>query len=750
MRNKRYPQQLSPEMNGKQPQSLPFIYTHQTEEGDEGGLNLGGLLAAIRRRILIVAIGTTAVAGAAVSLALTSSPTYVSKFELLTKPVTAEDKVVSSSRRDDDNKEESSSSELDETTLKVLQSPKLMSPITQKLQLRYPGSKTPQLAIKLLPKTQILEVSYQDPDAEKVRFVLNTAAEAYLKYSLEERQTETNLGIKFVEAQLPQLQQRVEILQGQLQSFRQQHDIINSEAQSQQLANRLDQIEQKRLDTQTQLSRTQAFYTSLQKQLRLQANEAEAVSDLSESPRYQKLLNQLQDVETQIATKSAQYKGDNPIIQVLVIQKQNLLRLMDQQERRILGKLSTTTVDSLDSASPDSARLREIQKFLDATKQIQVLEAQNQVLTKAESALGQRVKQFPALVRRKDDLERQLKIAADNLNHFLAEREALRIDAAQKQVPWQILTPPDEPQNTAPTAKRNLILGIPLGLLLSMGVALLIDKFNNVFYNPDEVKDKTRLVIVGEIPYIKLGKDGKPSQKRDVSEFWESFRSLYTNIYFLNFDESIRSLAIISAAPGDGKSTIVLHLAQTAAAMGIRVLLVDANLRNPTIHTMLGLPNTKGLSNLIAEGLNFQTVMQQACNSSIAVQDHDLRQQAPSPEIGELRLEDNLFILTAGQIPPNPTILLSSPKMQTLAEQFQQAFDLVIYDTPHLLGCADTSLITKHTDASILTVGIGKTNRSTLVKALEQLSFSSTPVLGAIAVEVQGQTEWFHVLPKRR
>lgn len=734
MRNKYYSQHLSSETNEKQPQSLPPIYKVQPEEGDEGGLNLGQLLAAIRRRILVVAIGTTAVASASVAISWTSTPIYLSKFELLTEPVTAENKVVSSSRNgDEDTNQEDDSNALDETKLKVLQSPKLMSPITEKIQIYYPGSSTPQLNIKLIPDTKILEVSYQDPNPEKVRFVLNTAAEAYLKYSLEERQTDTKLGMKFVEEQLPQMHQRVEVLQEQLQNFRQRHDIINSDVQSQQLANQLDQTAQKRLDTQTQLTRTLAFYTSLQNRLRLQANEAEAVLALSESPGYRKLLNQLQDLEAKIAAKSAQYSDDNPAIQVLITQKQNLLHLVGKEEQRVLrNKLSNTTVGSLDLAAPNSAHLREIQKFLEAAKQVQVLEAQYQALNKAESSLRLRVKQFPVLVRRKDDLERQLKIAADNLNQFLAQREALRIDAAQKQVPWQILTPPGEPQNIVASVQRNLVLGTALGLLLSIGAALLIDKFNNVFYNSEEVKQKTKLPILGEIPHIKLDKNGTPSQKQDVSSFWESFRSIYTNICFLNFDEyeSIRSIAVTSAAPRDGKSTIVIHLAQTAAAMGKRVLLVDANLRSPTIHTLLDLENTKGLSNLIAEGLNFHDVIQQAHNSSI--KGRDSTSEKATTQIKELPLQDNLFILTAGQIPPNPTILLSSPKMQSLAEQFQQAFNLVIYDTSHIHGFADTSLLARHVDASILTVGLGNTNRSVLVKALDQLNFSSTPILGVI------------------
>jgi Mrp family chromosome partitioning ATPase len=431
------------------------------------------------------------------------------------------------------------------------------------------------------------------------------------------------------------------------------------------------------------------------------------------------------------------YTENNPSLQKLLIQRQNLLDIVTKEKQRILGSpWSNTTMNSLDSSAPNSARLRAIQKFLDVDKEIQVLKTQIQSLRQSESALKQQVKQFPALIRRKDDLERKLKIAVDNLNHFLAEREKLRIDSAQKQAPWQVLTPPTQPENLAPSPTVNLILGTALGLLLSTGFALLIDKFNNVFYNLEEVKEKTKMPILGVIPHIRLGKDGKLRKKQDISNLCESFRSIYTNIFLLNNENSIRSLAIISAAPGDGKSIIALYLAQTAAAMGKRVLLVDANLRKPTIHTMLGLPNTKGLSNLISEELNFENVIHRL-NNYIRDQKYG-SQTAIFKDVGELSLEHNLFVLTTGQISLNPTILLSSPQMPALAEEFKRKFDLIIYDTSNVLDFADTSLLNRHTDASVLAMGIGKTNRYFVTKVLEQFNFSSSPILGVIAVDIQG------------
>jgi capsular exopolysaccharide synthesis family protein len=151
--------------------------------------------------------------------------------------------------------------------------------------------------------------------------------------------------------------------------------------------------------------------------------------------------------------------------------------------------------------------------------------------------------------------------------------------------------------------------------------------------------------------------------------------------------------------------------------MGQRVLLVDADLRLPQVHTRLGLPNAQGLSNIISSNLSATEVIQR------------------SP------LSDNLYVLTSGQIPPDPTKLLSSKKMRDIMEQFRQNFDLVIYDTPPLLGLADSSLLAAHTAGIVLVVRIGKTDRSILMQALDALKTSRAAVLGMVINGVKTSTD---------
>jgi capsular exopolysaccharide synthesis family protein len=699
-------------------QWLPLANPSQPDEGDEGGLNLGQVVASLRRRLPVIAGVTTLVASAAVLKALTSTPTYQGSFEILTKPVTVETQVISSVPQTLSNKEQQETSDkgsVDDTKLKLLTSPKLLEPIAKKLKPKYSSISYDQLAGTLkvtpTPKSEILSVSFQDKDREKVKAVLKQVSAAYLDYSLEERLADVRQGIDFVDNQLPQLQKRVAAIQDRLQTFRQQYNLIDPESTGKELSAQSLSVSQQLIEAQIKLSEARAIYTDLNNQLAQPTKEESGASSvLQDNKRYQALLDQLLEVESQIAKKSSTFRETAPHIQVLEGQQRNLLPLLQREGQRVQEQ---------------------------AASKIRDLEARVQILTQAQNVLNQRIKQLSTVSRQYTDIQQELKIATDNLNQFLTKREALRIDAGQRKTPWQILTPPGEPIPSTSNVKRMAMLGVILGILMGVGVALLLDKLSNAIHTPDDIKNLLKRPILGVIPFNpdleddekltsnrfasmadlaglvqqvrqRIGLDTK-SHQHTASPFLEAFRSLYTNIRLLNSDTQIRSLVISSSVPGEGKSTVSVYLAQAAAALGQRVLLVDTDLRLPQLHNRLGLLNTYGLSNVISLDLDVDRVIQQ------------------SP------IEEKLFVLTAGQVPPDPTKLLSSQKMQNLMEKFQESYDLVIYDTPPLQGLADTRLVASKSDGIVVVVGLGKTKSSELTKALETLKLSPVAVLGMIA-----------------
>ena len=704
-----------------------------SEPDDEGGLKFGQVLQALQRQLPVI-IGLTAiVTSLALYKAFTSKPTYQAGFEILAKPITEESRVISAVtlNKREEVKEKNT---VDSTTLKMLKSPRILNPIVDQLKLKYPSidyeSLSTGLVVKAVPESVILDVSYEDKDSTKVKAILDLVSKAYLDYSLEERLADVQQGIEFVETQLPQVQERAGKLQDQLQNFRQQYNLIDPDSSSKQLAAQTSTISQQKLDNKVKLDEARALFVDLSSELAKPINATKASSALQENARYQSVLSQIQVLEGQIAKELSVFRENTDRVQALRDQQTNLIPLLNQEEERTQELLAS--------------RIRE-------------LESRDDILAQAEAQLNQEVKQLSVVSRQYTDIQQEIKITNDNLNQFLTKREALRIDAGQRKTPWQILTPVKDPVPSSADVKRNGLLGGILGLLLGIGVALFLDKLSNLLRNPEEVKDITKLPVLGVIPFNSaLMSDEKPnvilgvisfnqalpsndkdifgrltkmvdlralmnrSQSKNGSEtsakpyyitsiFLEAFRSLYTNIRLLSPDNEIRSIVISSSAPNEGKSTTSAYLAQAAAALGKRVLLVDADLRCPRLHDQLELTNDLGLSNLISTNLDFDQVVQR------------------SP------LEPNLSILTSGQMPPDPTRMLSSQKMHSLMKLFEENYDLVIYDTPPLLGMVDAKLIAANTDGIIMVVGLDKIKASVLSQALDLLRGSSIPVFGIIA-----------------
>lgn len=732
---------VSSHVNGYVPPPLSPSALPPSEE-----LGLGDIIAIARRRRWVsagVAIATIAMTW---GWTLTRIPIYRGEFRVLVEPVAEDDR---SQELLQGTPEKLSRFDY-ETQVEVLRSPALLEPIAEKLEATYPEISPAELLSKLsinrLRDTKVLTVSYLDTDPQRIQTILAEVSQHYLDYSFEQRQSSLQQGIQFVEEQLPELRSRVNSLQTNLEHFRQEYSLLDPQLRGDDLSELLSSVEEQQQVTQTQLAEAQSLYTNLRNQLGYNPAAALAASALSESPRYQALLDQVRQVEVEIATTSVLFLPDSPDVQVLQERRSSLLPLLNAEAGRLLsGNAARGANDSLTATALDLNR-----QLLDTANQVEVLAARRDALATVEEGLKQEFSLVPALAKDYTDLQRELTIATASLDRFLTTRETLQIESAQKSIPWELISNPTVVQSPiSPNIPRNLLLGAIAGLGLGSAAALLADKVDTAIRSCEELKALTQLPILSVVPHTKnLGAGTKPlpiptlPSSRGIdqnylaaetpiaspstyhaSPFLEAFRTLYTNLRFLSSDTPIRSIVVTSSTPGDGKSVTALHLAKAAAAMGQRVLLVDADLRCPQIHNRLNIHNLRGLSNLIASDLPLSQLLQHP------------PQDAADPG----QWEHNLFVLTAGSIPPDPVKLLASRKMQTLMKRSQEHFDLVIYDTPPAVGFADSSLLASYTDGIVLVAGLGKTDRAMFLQALETLRMAPVQLLGIVANGVKTQ-----------
>ncbi|MBO0347846.1 polysaccharide biosynthesis tyrosine autokinase [Phormidium pseudopriestleyi FRX01] len=692
---------------------------------DADALNLRHLLSVARRRIFVFAGVSIAVACGVLVKVLTQTPIYEGNFRLLVEPIKGQNNLEQLNQTLTQNIGKGENLDY-ETQIEVLLSNPVINPIFNNIQQNHPDFEpsefTKNLNIRRLKLTKILDIRYQDTDAEKIKTVLKQLASGYIHYSEMEQQTTLRQGLEFVETQLPRLQQRVDTLQEYLEEFRQHYNLIDPEQSGQILSQQIGSLVKERQETESQLVQAQALYGKLRGQLGLELEQAMLASSLSEAPRYQDLLNRFHEIEAKLARESTRFTVQSPAMQALIDERNSLLPLLQEEALLVLGpNVSQVRGDIRGLSTPNSLRSDLTGKLIETVNLIEMTRARQWAIAQGETIVQQQMQEQATLMRQYTDLQRELELGTESLNRFLAVRENLQIESAQKAMPWQLISQPEVgPNPISPNLPRSLLLGVIAGLMAGIWAALLAEKLDTKFHSVADIKDYIGFPILGTIPFEKDLKenltvsDGENLVQSSggylFSRFFEAFRSLHADLYFMSPDRPLKSIVISSTLPAEGKTTISIKLAEAASAMGNRVLLVDADLRRPQIDRRMDLPNVWGLSNLIStDSLNAQDSIQQSA------------------------LNQNLYVLTAGQMPPDPARLLSSQRMKQLIEEFKTSFDLVIFDTPPLGAISDAKFLAPHTDGLVMVIGMGKSDRAILREVFDGLKMSRTPILGLVA-----------------
>lgn len=308
-------------------------------------------------------------------------------------------------------------------------------------------------------------------------------------------------------------------------------------------------------------------------------------------------------------------------------------------------------------------------------------------------------------------------LIANTTGAVVADVISSQLESTEKGMPARVQVDTTQPARVpdapvSPRVKMNLALGLILGLGVGAGLAILRSILDTRVRTKSDIESLTDLPIVGTI-----GKD-PDSQKRPLvalkdprNPLVESFRSLRTNLSYLNVEDEAKTFVITSAGPNEGKTTTAMNLAVVMADSGARVVLVDADLRKPSVAKVLGIEGGVGLSDLLVGKVTFEDVLQQFGRKQ-------------------------LFVLPAGRIPPNPSELLGSKAMGKVLDMLSEHFDYVIIDTPPVLVVTDAAILSKRTGGAIMIAAAGKVRKQELSNAFEALETVDGKVLGVVVTMV--------------
>ncbi|BAY64647.1 lipopolysaccharide biosynthesis protein [Calothrix brevissima NIES-22] len=708
---------LNPSLN-----SSPNSISNPTADNEVG---YGKMFAVLVRRFpwfLLVFLTSITLAG---FITTKTKPTYKSSMQLLVEPnyQVKPDKAAIENQFTDTNIEIDTA-----TQINLMQSSGLIQKAVDMLQKDYPDMTVGEIKGSLVLNqiktkednvlTKIFQVEYTSNDPIKTQKVLAAIRQVYVEYNKQQQDTRLQKGLQVIRDQLKKASDEVNASETNLQRFRRTQNLIDPETQAKALEDNLNKIQEERRTTRSLYQEAIARQESLQAQLNRSPQNALVSSRLSQSTRYQGLLNEIQKTELALSQERLRFTDETPSVQKLKEQLEGQKQLLQQEVSRTLGGIPSDAVageDLLEQGQLGQIDLNLAGQLVETQTTIVSLAARDQTLAQKENDLRLQIKRFPPLLAYYNRILPQLQFSRERLEQLLRAEQQLRQELSKGGFNWEVVEEPQRGMLMGPNLQQNLMLGAVVGLMLGGIAAFVREASDDAVHTTAELEKQVALPVLGITPklpptqprdsLIKLP-FGKPEvlapwtvQVLQSPPSWESLDLIYKNIELLNTVTNLKSLMITSALPDEGKSALALGLAMSAARLHKKVLLIDANLREPSLHHQLNLPNDQGLSTLLT--------------SEAAVPNQMSIQYSGSSYID---------ILTAGPIPADAANLLSSPRMTQLMATFEENYDLVLVDGSPVLGLVDAMLTASSCRNVVMVASIGRVTRSQMAQATAMLS----------------------------
>lgn len=530
--------------------------------------------------------------------------------------------------------------------------------------------------------SRLVTVSFDSPDPQLSARIVNAIAENFIQVNLDRKFESSKYARQFLEERIAQTKARLEDTERQLVAYASNQQIINiTEAGA-------DGAEPQSLATSNLVTLNEALGTA--RAARVAAEEkwrqARTAAPLSlpevlSNPAIQQLVQQRAGVEAEYEQKSRIYQADWPEMQQL--------------------RARITELDSQINTVASNIRNSIRGQYVIAANEEQSLQRQVNGLT--GDVLDQRSRSVQYNI-----LARELDTSRTLYDGLLQRYKEVGVTAGVASNNISIVDramPPTAPSK--PQLLVNMAIAAFLGLGLGLAAAFLMEALNESLSTPDDVESKLGLSVLGVSPLLEPGQSPIQALGDIRSSFSEAYYSLRTALQFSTPNGAPATMLVTSSRPAEGKSTTAYAVALTLARVGKRVLLIDGDLRNPSMHRVVGVDNVKGMSNLLSGG---ETIAGVALPTK----------------------EPNLMFIPCGPLPPNPAELWGSDRLTRVLEAAAGEFDHVVIDGPPVLGFADAPLLASSVAGTLFAIEAGNTRRAQARGALRRLMVGNARILGAV------------------
>ena len=531
------------------------------------------------------------------------------------------------------------------------------------------------LTIAPVRGSRMVKISIDSTDAATAQRVVNGFAEVFIADNLDRRYDSSSYARKFLEERIQQLKVKLEDSERQVVQYAEKQGIINLDDKKSLASTDLEAINTKLTEAHNNRVKLEVLWGQAKQ------TQGFGFQQILDS----KAIQENRKLRTQLAAEYQQKLGLYKPAYPLMIQLRNQIKELDRDaETEVAAIKSSIEAQYIGARNEEEDLASQLEKSKAEVVDQRGRSIQYNIL---QREVDTNRTLYDGLLQRYKEIGVSGAVGTNNIS--IVDKAALPI------IP------------RSPKLSLNLALALVAGLLIGILAALGLDYLDDSFKSPEDVEREVGLTVIGVVPKPKKDQDIETELNDPRSAMAEAIRSLRTGLQFATADGLPKTLLVTSSKPSEGKTTTTIGLAKSLASIGLNVLLIDADLRNASVHKRMFCSNELGLSNYLTGAKTPDEVVQ---GSGL----------------------QGLEIMSSGPLPPNPAELLSGPKFMTLLALAAESFDVVLIDGPPVMGLADAPLLASMTQATLMVVAANETRRSVFKVALRRLQNARANVIGAL------------------